>query len=76
MITPFICRGRGTRERILSASQQLFRDQGIHCTGMDQLSAVSVEIQNPDHPARVLASDYKKACAARLTEAARASLRN
>lgn len=30
-----------------------------------------VEIQDPDHPARVLASDYKKAFAARLTEAAR-----
>ena len=29
-------RGRGARERILSASQQLFRDQGINCTGMDQ----------------------------------------
>ncbi len=34
-------RGRGARERILSASQQLFRDQGINCTGMDQLSAVA-----------------------------------
>jgi AcrR family transcriptional regulator len=126
-------RGRGARERILSASQQLFRDQGINCTGMDQLCAVAgvskrtlyqhfagkdeliaeylrrfdpdilpevfdrtdltprerllavfdihaplcpfiaaaVEIQDPDHPARVLASDYKKAFAARLTEAAR-----
>jgi AcrR family transcriptional regulator len=126
-------RGRGARERILSASQQLFRDQGINCTGMDQLCAVAgvskrtlyqhfagkdeliaeylrrfdpdilpevfdrtdltprerllavfdihaplcpfiaaaVEIPDPDHPARVLASDYKKAFAARLTEAAR-----
>jgi AcrR family transcriptional regulator len=126
-------RGRGARERILSASQQLFRDQGINCTGMDQLCAVAgvskrtlyqhfagkdeliaeylrrfdpdilpevfdrtdltprerllavfdihaplcpfiaaaVEIQDPDHPARVLASDYKKAFAARLTETAR-----
>lgn len=34
-------RGRGARERILSASQQLFRDQGINCTGMDQLCAVA-----------------------------------
>jgi AcrR family transcriptional regulator len=126
-------RGRGARERILGASQQLFRDQGINCTGMDQLCAVAgvskrtlyqhfagkdeliaeylrrfdpdilpevfdrtdlpprerllavfeihsplcpfiaaaVEIQDPDHPARVLASDYKKAFAARLTETAR-----
>jgi AcrR family transcriptional regulator len=32
-------RGRGARERIISASQQLFRDQGINCTGMDQLCA-------------------------------------
>jgi AcrR family transcriptional regulator len=126
-------RGRGARERILSASQQLFRDQGINCTGIDQLCAVAgvskrtlyqhfpgkdeliaehlrrfdpdilpevfdrsdlaprerllavfdihaplcpfiaaaVEIQDPGHPARVLARDYKKAFAARLTEAAR-----
>ncbi|QDP97790.1 TetR/AcrR family transcriptional regulator [Microlunatus elymi] len=34
-------RGRGARERILSASQQLFRDQGITRTGMDQLCAVA-----------------------------------
>ncbi len=34
-------RGRGARERILSASQQLFRDQGISGTGMDQLCAVA-----------------------------------
>jgi AcrR family transcriptional regulator len=126
-------RGRGARERILGASSQLFRDQGINCTGMDQLCAVAevskrtlyqhfsgkdeliaehlrrfdpnilpevfdrtdltprkrllaafeihaplcpfiaaaVEIQDPDHPARVYARDYKKAFAARLTEAAR-----
>ncbi|GAB2711216.1 TetR/AcrR family transcriptional regulator [Arthrobacter bambusae] len=125
--------GRGARERILSTSQQLFRDQGINCTGVDQLCAVAqvskrtlyqhfagkdeliaeylrrfdpdilpevfdctdytprerllavfdihsplcpfiaaaVEIPDPDHPARALASDYKKAFAARLTEAAR-----
>ena len=134
-------RGRGARERILSASQQLFRDQGINQTGMDQLCAVaqvskrtayqhfsgkdelvaeylrrfdpdvmpgvfdradltprerllaafdlpttaaqdditplcpfiaaSVEISDPDHPARQHAHDYKKAVAARLTETAR-----
>src|SRR3954452_13952989 len=34
-------RGRGTRERILSASRQLFRDQGINRTGMDQLCAAA-----------------------------------
>jgi AcrR family transcriptional regulator len=34
-------RGRGARERILSASQQLFRDQGINRTGVDQLCAVA-----------------------------------
>src|SRR5256885_15886498 len=134
-------RGRGARERILSASQQLFRDQGINQTGMDQLCAVaqvskrtayqhfagkdelvaeylrrfdpdvmpavfdrtdltprerllaafelpmtvtqdditplcpfiaaSVEIPDPDHPARQRAHDYKKAVAARLAETAR-----
>jgi AcrR family transcriptional regulator len=31
----------------------------------------AVEIQDPGHPARLLARDYKKAFAARLTEAAR-----
>ena len=126
-------RGRGARERIVSASQQLFGDQGINCTGMDQLCAVAqvskrtlyqhftgkdeliaehlrrfdpdilpevfdradltprgrllaafdihaplcpfiaaaVEINDPGHPARVHAGDYKKAFAARLTETAR-----
>ena len=34
-------RGRGARERILSASKQLFREQGINCTGIDQLCAVA-----------------------------------
>ena len=34
-------RGRGARERILGASQQLFRDQGINRTGLDQLCAVA-----------------------------------
>ncbi|XUL87910.1 TetR/AcrR family transcriptional regulator [Streptomyces galilaeus] len=32
-------RGRGARERILGASQKLFRTQGINRTGMDQLCA-------------------------------------
>jgi AcrR family transcriptional regulator len=133
-------RGRGARERILSASQRLFRDQGINRTGMDELCAVaqvskrtayqhftgkdelvaeylrrfdpdvmpgvfdrtdltprerllaafevpatgtqditpmcpyiaaSVEIHDPQHPARRYAHDYKKAFAARLAETAR-----
>ena len=34
-------RGRGARERILSASGQLFRDQGINSTGIDQLCATA-----------------------------------
>jgi AcrR family transcriptional regulator len=34
-------RGRGARERIIGASQQLFRDQGINCTSLDQLCAVA-----------------------------------
>ena len=34
-------RGRGARERLLSASQQLFREQGINRTGMDQLCAAA-----------------------------------
>ncbi len=34
-------RGRGARERLLGAAQQLFRDQGINRTGMDQLCAVA-----------------------------------
>jgi AcrR family transcriptional regulator len=34
-------RGRGARERILSAAQHLFRDQGINRTGIDQLCAVA-----------------------------------
>jgi len=34
-------RGRGARERIIAAAQQLFREQGINNTGMDQLCAVA-----------------------------------
>ena len=34
-------RGRGARERILAASQQLFRDQGINTTGVNELCAVA-----------------------------------
>ncbi|WP_308166537.1 TetR/AcrR family transcriptional regulator [Nocardia albiluteola] len=34
-------RGRGARERILEASRQLFGEQGISNTGMDQLCAVA-----------------------------------
>ncbi|WP_232374877.1 TetR/AcrR family transcriptional regulator [Mycolicibacterium mengxianglii] len=34
-------RGRGARERILHASQYLFRQQGIHNTGIDQLCEVA-----------------------------------
>ncbi len=126
-------RGRGARERILSASRQLFRERGINGTGMDQLCAeakvskrtmyqhfdgkdeliaeylrrfdpdvmaevfdrpdlsprerllaafdinsplcpfiaAAVEIQDPDHQARDIASDYKKAIAARFAETAR-----
>jgi AcrR family transcriptional regulator len=127
-------RGRGARERILSASQQLFRDQGINCTGVNELCAVAevskrtlyqhftggkdelvaehlrrfdpdilpevfnradltprerllaafdidsplcpfiaaaVEINDPGHPARLYARDYKQALAARLGETAR-----
>jgi AcrR family transcriptional regulator len=133
-------RGRGARERILGASRELFRDQGINNTGMDQLCTVAqvskrtayqhfaskddivteylrrfdpdvmpgvfertdltarerllavfdvpktgpqhlspmcpfiasaVEIQDPEHPARRYARDYKSAIAARLAETAR-----
>lgn len=34
-------RGRGARERILGTAEQLFREQGINRTGMDQLCAVA-----------------------------------
>lgn len=125
--------GRGARERILSASRQLFPELGINNTGVDQLCAVAgvskrtlyqhfagkddviaeylrrfdpdvlpevfdstdltpreqllaifdihsplcpfigaaVELQDPSHPARVFARDYKKTFAARLTDTAR-----
>lgn len=128
-------RGRGARERILGASRQLFGEQGINGTGLDQLCATAqvskrtfyqhftgkdeliaeylrrfdpdvlpelfdrtdltprqrlraafdmhgplcpfiaaaVEIQDPGHPARAHACDYKKAFAARLIETARAA---
>ncbi|MFC1430599.1 TetR/AcrR family transcriptional regulator [Streptacidiphilus sp. N1-3] len=36
---PTVCRARGARERILGASKELFREQGINRTGMDQLCA-------------------------------------
>src|SRR3954463_9844856 len=34
-------RGRGARERILKASRELFRDQGINSTGIDQLCSAA-----------------------------------
>lgn len=34
-------RGRGARERILGASRQLFSEQGINNTGMDQLCSLA-----------------------------------
>ncbi|WP_354698012.1 hypothetical protein DSM112329_03673 [Paraconexibacter sp. AEG42_29] len=34
-------RGRGARERILIAARQLFREQGINSTGIDQLCSVA-----------------------------------
>ncbi len=34
-------RGRGARERILVASQRLFREQGINSTGMDELCSAA-----------------------------------
>ena len=34
-------RGRGARERILSASEQLFHNQGINRTGMDELCSTA-----------------------------------
>jgi AcrR family transcriptional regulator len=127
-------RGRGARERILNASRQLFHDQGINRTGVNELCAVagvskqtlyqhftggkdevvsehlrrfdpdilpgifdrtdltpreqllaafdidsplcpfiaaSVEIADPDHPARTYARDYKQALAVRFAATAR-----
>src|ERR1051326_8905341 len=40
-------RGRGARERILGASQKLFRTQGINRTGMDQLCEVAQVSKRP-----------------------------
>ena len=34
-------RGRGARERIIGAARQLFGDQGINTTGLDQLCSVA-----------------------------------
>lgn len=34
-------RGRGARERLLKAAHELFRDQGVNRTGMDQLCQVA-----------------------------------
>jgi AcrR family transcriptional regulator len=126
-------RGRGARERIISTSRRLFREQGINSTGIEQLCAeaevskrtlyqhfggkdelvaehlrrfdpevmpgvfdrtdltprerllapfellvplcpyiaASVEISDPEHPAREYARDYKGALAERLAETAR-----
>jgi AcrR family transcriptional regulator len=51
------------RERLLAA----FATHAPLCPFI----AAAVEIQDPDHPARVYAREYKQAFAARLTEAAR-----
>src|ERR1700734_2928701 len=40
-------RGRGARERILGAAQQLFRAQGINRTGMDQLCMAAQVAKGP-----------------------------
>ncbi|ANP73519.1 TetR/AcrR family transcriptional regulator [Cryobacterium arcticum] len=126
-------RGRGAHERILSASQELFPEQGINSTGIDQICAVAgvskrtlyqhfggkdeliaeylrrfdpeimpgifdstdltprerllavfdihpplcpfigaaVELQDPGHPARLLARDHKQGVAARFAATAR-----
>jgi AcrR family transcriptional regulator len=36
-------RGRGARERIVGAARQLFRDQGINATGIDQICATAAD---------------------------------
>jgi AcrR family transcriptional regulator len=51
------------RERLLAAFE-------IHAP-LCPFIAAAVEINDPNHPARLLARDYKKAFAARLTETAR-----
>ena len=53
------------RERLLAAFD-------IHAP-LCPFIAAAVEIHDPSHPARVHASDYKKAFAARLAETARAA---
>src|ERR1039457_5504888 len=56
-------RGRGARERILSAFD-------VHAP-LCPFIAAAVEIPDPGHPARVHARNYKKGFAARLTDTAR-----
>jgi hypothetical protein len=51
------------RERLLAAFD-------IHAP-LCPFIAAAVEISDPDHPARVLARDYKEALAARLADTAR-----
>ena len=53
------------RERLLAAFD-------VHAP-LCPFIAAAVEINDPDHPARVYAREYKKALAARLTETARAA---
>src|SRR3954452_18049399 len=43
-------RCRGARERTLSASLRLFREQGINQTGMDQLSAEAQVSERTAYP--------------------------
>ena len=73
-------RGRGARERILSASQQLFRDQGINGTGMDQLCAAAQVSKRTAYQHFAgkdeLVTEYLRrstptSCAARFAETAR-----
>ncbi|HKD89775.1 MAG TPA: hypothetical protein VKB62_14695, partial [Streptosporangiaceae bacterium] len=52
------------RERLLAAFE-------VPATGLCPYIAASVEIHDPQHPARQHARDYKKAFAARLAETAR-----
>jgi AcrR family transcriptional regulator len=59
----FECADLAPRERLLAVFD-------IHAPLCPFIGA-AVEIQDPGHPARLLARDYKKAFAARLTETAR-----